>query len=386
MSNSSFNFSFALDGNEANVKNRVGSNIFAFQVLKNLEKITREKNEQKIKFTVLLSQQPVLDLPQPRKNWQYQVIKPKKFWTQWAEPWHLFFKQKKYDALFVPGHYAPRVSAVPYICSIMDLAYLKYSAQFRQNDYLQLKNWTKYSVKHAKKVVAISEFTKQEIWEAYGKPLEQIEVVYPDVNLDQTPISSAQKKAFFKKHGIKPPFFLFVGTLQPRKNLIRLVKAFAKFKAQVKAAHSVQLVIAGKIGWLTQDLIAVINQSPVEKDIILPGYVSDKLKNELYNQALATILVGLYEGFGIPPLESMHFGTIPLVSNNSSLPEVVGAAGLKVDPYKVDSIKAGLIKVWNLPDEQKEELKKAMKDQIKKFSWEQSTQKILSLLKEVTQE
>ncbi|MEN8253749.1 MAG: hypothetical protein ABFQ62_05250 [Patescibacteria group bacterium] len=156
-----------IDGNEANIKTRVGSNVYAFELIFALEKLTKKRND--IEITVLLSEKKISDLPNKRKNWNYQIVKPKKFWTQWALPIHLYKNQKNYDVFFTPGHYAPRISPIPYVSSIMDLAFLKYPKQFKKSDLLQLKNWSKYSAKNAKKIITISQFSKEEIVKFYKR-------------------------------------------------------------------------------------------------------------------------------------------------------------------------------------------------------------------------
>ena len=384
----------ALDGNEANVENRVGSNVYAFEILFHLEKITRDKSN--LKFTVLLSNLPHSDFPQERPGWKYKIILPHKLWTQWALPIYLFFNKNKYNVFFTPSHYAPRISSVPYISSVMDLAYLDYPEQFQRSDLFQLTEWTKYSVKKAKKVIAISQFTKNKIMENYGKNFEDIAVAYPSLVFSQKSSPTLFKK-FMRKNKINQPYILYLGTLQPRKNLIRLIEAFEIFsrsqassqvgpKRKKTSKHSsTQLVIAGKIGWLADDILARIKNSPFRKQIILTGFVPDSIKKPLYKNANCSVLVGLYEGFGIPPLESLAVGTIPIVSQTSSLPEVVGEAGIQVNPNNSLSIAKSFMEIWNLTAKKKAIYKRKAREQIKKFSWENSAQIILETILEVAQ-
>ncbi len=371
----------AIDAREANVTQRVGSNVYAFNIIKQLSNLLRYKK--KTRATVLVSSQPVADMPHERTNWQYQIVKPTKFWTQWAEPWHLFFNQNQYDVLYTPGHYAPRLCPIPYVSSVMDLAFLEYPHQFRKSDLFQLKKWTRYSVKQAHKVVAISQFTKKEIHQHYHKQLADIVVAYPDVSLKIKKTSPAQKKAFFKKHSIQEPYFLFIGTLQPRKNLARLIKAYEQFCHKTDQDQVPQLVISGKIGWLAQDLLRKIQNSPLSDQIILTGFVSDRIKPILIKNALSLILIGLYEGFGIPALEALYLGTIPIVSDSSSLPEVVGEAGLKVDPTNLDHISRALEHIAEMKAKQRAKYQRQARKQTNKFDWEQSAKTILNTLKQV---
>ena len=379
----------AIDGNEANIKNRVGSNTYAFAIISELYKLAA--NRKNIDITILLSSKRVTDLPPVRSNWRYMVIGPKKFWTQWALPIHLFLHQKDYQVLFTPSHYAPRISSVPYVSSVMDLAYLHYPEQFRPNDLLQLKNWTKYSVKNARKIITISKFSKKEIEKHYSRQSKDIVVAYPSFQFSEgAPLEEI--KAFFKEKQIKNKYFLYLGTLQPRKNIINLIAAYEEFlrklaaanlktkNKKVKASAEPNLVIAGKIGWLADDILARVASSPVKNKIILTGFVEDKFKRALYQNANASLLLSLYEGFGIPALESMQTGTIPIVANNSSLPEVIGKAGFLVDAKDTHQISDAMLKAYQMPYKELLKYKTAMRRQAKKFDWQESAKIILKVL------
>jgi glycosyltransferase involved in cell wall biosynthesis len=381
-----------IDGNEANILNRVGSNVYAFEIIVAIEKLLAQENE--IVVTVLLSAPKINELPQERKGWQYLVLRPAKFWTQWALPLHLYSHAHKYDLLFTPGHYAPKHCPIPYISSVMDTAYLVYPEQFKKTDVLKLSSWTQHSVKHAKKIIAISKFTKDEVIKHYGKNPEDVIVAYPSASIPKYNIEPKHINTFFRKHKITEPYFLFVGTLQPRKNLEKLIEAFEIF-CRMDAGRSLRkkrksksqninvkpkLVIAGKIGWLCEPIIKRIANSSVKKRVITTGFISEKEKQILYQHATATCLVGLYEGFGIPPLESLYFNTIPIVSSTTSLPEVVGEAGLLVDPKNTQEIADQMWQVYNMNSVQKRNFKKLAKRQIKKFSWEKSAQIILTTI------
>ena len=379
----------AIDGNEANLTNRVGSNIYAFAILTELYKLT--DNRKNIDFTVLLSNKKLGDLPKIRANWHYMIIGPHKFWTQWALPIHLFLHQKDYQLFFTPSHYAPRISAVPYISSVMDLAYLHYPEQFRPNDLLQLSSWTKYSVKNARQIITISKFSKKEICKYYHRLEKDIIVAYPSFQFTET-APKQEIKNFFKAHKIKHQYFLYLGTLQPRKNIIGLIVAYEEFlrklaalNLKIKNKHHRQinepnLVIAGKIGWLAEETLARIANSPFKDKIILTDFVEEKFKRALYQNAIASLLLSFYEGFGIPALESMQAGTIPIVADNSSLPEVVGQAGLLVKANDPHAISNAMLRVYQMPHKEVLKYKTAMYRQSKKFSWKESAKIILKNL------
>ncbi len=394
----------AVDGNEANVANRVGSNVYAGEIIRELEIITRTRPD--ISITVLLTQPALPHLPAARTGWEYLVVSPPKLWTQWALPIHLFWRKADYDVLFCPGHYAPRFSSIPYVSSVMDLAFLKYPDDFKKSDQLQLASWTEYSVKRAHAVVAISEFTKKEVCKIYNKPKNDVIVAYPSVSLETKP-NWKRYERFMRKHQVTGPYILTVGTLQPRKNLIRLIEAFENIATEqftspalpnpikksrsIRSAlvgkknqdHSIKLVIAGKVGWLADEILQKIAQSPYRDRIVMTGFVPDDIKQPLYQQAICTAMVSPYEGFGIPALEALSCGGIALAANSSSLPEVVGEAGIMVNPLNVGSIANGLLQAATLSARDRTRLMRTGKQQAATFSWKASAERILAALESV---
>lgn len=386
-------YHFAIDGNEANVAHRVGSNVYAFELLHALEQLLRSSQDT---VTVLLSTPPQPELPPERKGWTYKVVSPKKFWTQWALPIHLYRHRAEYSALLTPGHYAPRFSAVPYISAVMDTAYLEYPKQFTTHDRVQLRAWTDYSVKRAAKIIAISQFTKASIIANYGVNSQKIEVVYPAVKEVEQSLTQQEKALFFRDHKITEPYLLFVGTLQPRKNIETIIEAFELFSRKVashnlKAKHTARqivhqlpkLVLAGKVGWLANKIQARIESSPFKSRIILPGFISDAEKKSLYQSSISTVLMGIHEGFGIPPLEAMKYGSIPIVANATSLPEVVGKAGFIVDPFDTKKLAETFYEVYSLSKTNRALYRKLGREQAQNFSWETSAQKTLKLLESI---
>jgi glycosyltransferase involved in cell wall biosynthesis len=384
----------AIDGNEANVTNRVGSNVYAYEILNALEEQTR--GNPTIAITILLAVPPLSSLPVERKGWKYKVIGPKKFWTQWALPIHLFNKRKIYDIFFTPGHYAPRLCPIPYVSSVMDTAYLDYPEQFTPKDRVQLTKWTKYSVEKAKKILVISEYTKKSVVDHYKKNNRDVVVAYPAIRPHTYSLPKGEEADFFKKNKITDPYFLFVGTLQPRKNVHRLIDAYEIVRDRLKNESMPadqtnkrkkkkdesppQLVLAGKIGWLAEPILARINRSPYAQDIIMTGFVSELEKKALYTHACCLVLIGLHEGFGIPPLEAMQYGTIPVVANTTSLPEVVGDAGFTVEPTDIDGVAQHLWKILHLKTKERAQYLRKGREQVKTFSWDKSAEVILKTL------
>jgi glycosyltransferase involved in cell wall biosynthesis len=379
----------AIDGNEANTQNRVGSNVYAFELLRALSEQVEARN---IDATVLLSAEPSEHLPVESANWHYLVIKPSKYWTQWAAPLYLDQHKADFDLFFTPSHYAPRGCAIPYVSSVMDTAYVAYPAEFKLKDRMQLTNWTAYSVKHAKKVIAISQFTKRCIQQVYGRSAKDIVVAYPGVRVDSEKISASDKRKYLQEKNITDPFFLYVGTIQPRKRLSYLIEAFEQLSDQALQANSryrprkgkapplPQLVIAGKVGWLAAPIVARVNQSRFVKNIRMLGYISNQEKQILLQQAKALVLIGRHEGFGIPPLEAMQAGTIPIVARTGSLTEVVGPAGMLVAADDSLQLVNKMSLVLSQTARERATWVAKGHDQVKLFSWENSADIVLDTL------
>ncbi|MFZ1721205.1 MAG: glycosyltransferase family 1 protein [Microgenomates group bacterium] len=377
----------AIDGNEANIENRVGSNVYAFQILAALY---AQASSQKLQCTIFLADVVVSDMPPQSSYWKYKVIGPRKFWTQWALPRFLFTHKNEFDVFYTPGHYAPRFCPIPSVVSVMDTAYLVFPQQFKRKDYLQLKYWTKYSVKNAQKIIAISEFTKSEIHKFYKKNADDILVATPAASKKLSLPSTKKQEEILLKLRVNKPYFLFVGTIQPRKNITTLLDAFDKFIEAQRATSTnskndteYQLVIAGKIGWLSEPILEKAKNSLNSSKIIFTDYVSNLEKAVLYANSKATVLPGLYEGFGIPPLEALLYRSIPIVSNTSSLPEVVGSAGLLINPNSITEIADALQKVAHLSQKERSTYITGSQSQLKKFSWIQSASIVISAIKEI---
>ena len=379
----------ALDGNEANIAQRVGSNVYAFEVLKAMSEEISERN---MVATVLLSSPPLPHLPPETEHWRYVVVKPARYWTQWAAPLYLEKHRAEFDVFFTPSHYAPRACPIPYISSVMDTAYLAYPREFKLKDRIQLTEWTGYSVKHASKVLVISRFTKRCVMEAYKRAEKDVVVAYPAVTTQIEKIPIAQKRSYLAKQRITDPFFLYVGTIQPRKRLTYLIAAFEELCRDLtlaksryrpkKGQHSSlpQLVIAGKVGWLAAPVVQRVKQSPFSAQIKLLGYVSEHDKTILLQQAQAVVLIGRHEGFGIPPLEAMRAGTIPIVARTGSLPEVVGQAGMLVAADDTLQLRNKMQLILDLTSRERANWVAKGKDQVKRFSWSGTAQVIFEAL------
>lgn len=270
----------------------------------------------------------------------------------------------------------PRISG-KVMTTVHDLTYLRFPETMEAKNYRRLQLGMDYSLKRSNRILTVSEFSKQEICQLLTIPEEKVSVVYNAPALSE---EVADMEPLFNRHGITKPYILYVGTLEPRKNLMRLMQAFEKLKRVEGIPH--QLVLAGGKGWNSKDILEYAQKNP---DILPIGYVTNAEKNALYQDAALFAFPSLYEGFGIPPLEAMHFGCPVVCANTASLPEVVGDAAELVDPMEVDSIAEGMLRV--LTDEShRTELVRKGYIQAKKFNWEDSANKLMQICREVLEE
>lgn len=367
-----------IDGNEANVTKRLGVGEIAYNLIKNLSTL------QKSNITVYLKDSPVYDLKHLNNNLNFRILKPGKLWTQWRLPLDLYLHQPRPDVFFTPTHYAPRFSPVPTVISIMDLAYLYFPELFKKRDIYKLKNWTGYSAKNAKKVITISKSTKFDIIKEYKIDEHKIAVIYPGIKpVQDLKISSNEMNNILKtKYDIIGPFILFVGTIQPRKNIGRLIEAFSRVILNRKIPAGLQLIIIGKKGWLYDEILKKPKELSIEEKVKFLDFVPDEDLAVFYKKAICYVLPSLYEGFGLPVLEAMKYGCPVITSKISSLPEAGGEAAIYVDPENIGDIAEKITTVItdaHLRNEMREKGKK----QLAKFSWEKSAKETLKILEEV---
>jgi glycosyltransferase involved in cell wall biosynthesis len=357
-----------IDGNEANIVKRVGSNQYAFELLHALKDLKSGDT-----FIIYLREQPLADLPKADSDWQYKVFGPKKFWTQWRLPIELYFGNPRPQVFFTPGHYAPRWSPIQTVISIMDLGYLKFPKQFTKKDLYQLTAWTKRSIKSASHIFAISESTKNDIIKAYGIAEDKITVTYPGYDASEFKVQSEKLKVEVtkEKYGIKEDYILFLSTLKPSKNIIGLLQAFKLLDPGLK------LAITGKKGWMFEEIFQKTEELGLKEKVLFTDYVAAKDVPGLMAGAKVFVLPSFWEGFGIPVVEAMASGVPVVVSDRGSLPEIVGDAGIIVNPDSPEAIAQGIKKAI----EKAPELIKAGLEKVKQYSWKNCAEITLKEIK-----
>ncbi len=354
-----------IDGNEANVVNRVGVSVYALNILKYFSRVSSNG----IQFEIYLKNPPLKDLPNEDEYFKYKVISGKFLWSQIYLSIYLFLN-KDIDVYFSPAHYLPRFCPVPQVVTIHDLAYLYYPEDFTKKDLWQLKNWTNFSINQAKKIIAVSKTTKKDIIKNYNIDEDKISVVYNGFEKEDPSLESKQKLTSLK------PFILFVGTIQPRKNIETLIDAFSKF---IQTNKDFKLVIVGKKGWLYKNIFEKVKIMKMQDKIIFTDHITEDELIWYYKNAFCLALPSLYEGFGIPILEAMSYDCPTVVSMTSSLPEIGGDASLYFDPTNSDDL---LDKLQSLKKNKKirQELVTKGRQRIKDFSWEKCAEQTLQVI------
>jgi glycosyltransferase involved in cell wall biosynthesis len=297
------------------------------------------------------------------------------FWTYLKLPKEI--KKDKPDILFMPIQATPffkKPKNLKLIITVHDLAFLLFPKHFTFKDRFLLNFHTKRAVKMADKIIAPSEATKKDIIKFYKIDENKIEVVYHGVNSIKYQVSGI-KQDFKKNINI-----LFVGTIQPRKNLVKLIEAFELLKTRYKlCVISYKLIIAGGKGWMADEVYKKAKESKFSDEIIFTGSVSDDELADLYKNAEIFVMPSLYEGFGLPVLEAMSYGVPCVVSDNSSLREIAGDSALLVDAHNSNDI-AEKINILLNDEELRKDLSHRGLENIKKFSWIKAAEKTLEVL------
>ncbi|MGH9752280.1 MAG: glycosyltransferase family 4 protein [Blastocatellia bacterium] len=277
---------------------------------------------------------------------------------------------------------APPFCRVPVVASIHDLSFERMPETFTRRGSFQLKLTVRWTAKKAARVATISEFSRQDLLNIYKLPPEKVVVTYCGVESGFTPHPSGPNEAeeVRGRFGISRDFLLAVGSLQPRKNLVRLIRAYARLRSE-REDFRPQLVIVGRKLWLASEIFDEALRHRWADDVILTGYVADEDLPPLYRAARAFVYPSLFEGFGLPPLEAMACGTPVVTSNVSSLPEVAGGAALLIDPNDEQALANALIEIAN-NERLRAELREKGIAQAKKFTWRAAAEQTLRLYQE----
>ncbi len=363
----------AIDASRTTVARLTGTEHYALRLIQSLIHANHQLDKPH-QFILYFRDAPSPDLF-PQSDYVQQVVIPfARAWTHLRFAFEIW--KTKPDVTFVPAHTLPFVFLGKSLLTVHDLGYKYFpdAHPTRQRQYLDLT--TRYSQKRASHILADSQATAKDLTRFYNTPPDKIHVVYPGV--DAKPLKDSLKNIddIRSKYGLPERYFLFIGTLQPRKNIQRIVEAFAYWQHQ-HDNQDVALVLAGGRGWLFDDQwIEGI------KNIILTGYIDEADKSTLLNGAIALVFPTLYEGFGFPVIEAMHCSTPVIASTTSSLPELVSDAGLLVDPEDVSAIAEAMTKYSDDEDFRQAMIAKGHQ-QAQHFTWDKTAMDTLNVFAKI---
>lgn len=273
----------------------------------------------------------------------------------------------------------PPLCPMPGVATVHDLSYDLFPQDAPPRDRLVLGSLLSWSARHAAAVITVSESTKRDVIRRFGIPEERITVTYEAAAPEFSPAPPEEIDRVRFRYGTGPRYILAVGNLQPRKNLKRLVQAFAALRGEGQA---VRLVLVGKVRWRESELFSFVVKSGVEKDVVFTGYVPSADLPALYSGAAVFCYPSLYEGFGLPVVEAMACGAPVVAGNVSSLPEVAGEAALLVDPRSVRALTDALRAL--LSDEAlAAETRRLGLAQAARFSWADTARRTLAVYEQV---
>ena len=292
------------------------------------------------------SQSPAHDrLAVRRAAWNTESPLRRILWEQIAQP--LALRQLRPDLAHGRAFVLPLLSRAPSVVTIYDLSFVHYPNRLPAARRWYLRLFAPWSCQRARRIIAISHSTARDLAQTFGLPPQRIDVAAPGVGAPFVPLAHEDVERFRARKGLPDRFLLFLGTLEPRKNLPVLLRAYAQLAAEDRAA--VHLVLAGGVGWMADDIFAAIEAHDLTDTVHLPGYVPADELPLWYNAAEALAYPSVFEGFGLPVVEALACGKPAFVSDASSLPEAVGDGGLCLPADDVEAWAAALARAIHDP-------------------------------------
>lgn len=314
------------------------------------------------------------------RGWNVEQPTRRILWEQWALPQHT--RRLGLDLLHGPVSITPVLAGCPTVVTIHDLTFLAYPEAFPAAKRLYLRSQVGRSARAARRVIASSHATAQDVVRRLRVPPERVTVVHLGVDPEFTPAPADQVEAFRRRRGLPDRFVLHVGTLEPRKNLVRLVEAFARLRQRCPDLADVRLVLAGGKGWGYGPVFAAVERLGLSRDVLFPGYVPDEELAWWYRAATVFAYPSLMEGFGLPVLEALACGGVVVTSALSSMPEVAGDAALLVDPTDVDALADALLQSL-VNDELRAALRSRALVQAQRFPWRRAIAQTAAVYRQV---
>lgn len=360
-----------IDASRSNVKQKTGTEYYSQEIIKNMMKI-------KDGSVFRLYSKTPLDYLTKDKNLEFKVMPFPKLWSQIRLAYEMV--QNSPDVLFVPAHTIPIIHPKKIVTTLHDVGFKYFPELYTPLERIY-HSWSMgFAVKHATKIIAISEATKKDLIKFYNADPKKITVIYH--GYDKEKFLPAKKGAEapepIKKLG---EYIYFIGRLEAKKNLTTLIKAFGKLREDEKI--TTKLVLAGRPGYLYEEIKEEINELPknIQKDIIEPGYIPDEIMADYLRYAKVFAFPSKFEGFGMPLVEAMACGVPVVASNCTSIPEITGDAALLHGVENIDEL-AHELKTAVTDDKVREDLIQKGFERIEIFDWKESAKKTLQVIEE----
>ena len=336
-------------------------------------------------YTVFLSDKDArghLSLPISQSRWPTHKPVVRIAWEQFVQP--VALRRERIDLLHALAFAGPLAISIPWVVTIYDLSFKRYPHSFNATNRIYLTWAVRNSVRRANRIIVISESTRRDLVSMFGVSADRVSVIYcgidPAFTSSQDP---SEIDAFRARHHLPEQFVLHVGTIEPRKNIARLVRAFARAQRAARLPH--RLVLIGARGWKYAEVDQVIEQENMKDEVVFTGYVPQDELPLWHRAADLFVYPSLYEGFGLPPLDAMASGTPVVVSNASSLPEVVGDAALLVAPEDEAALADAIVRA--LTDRaRREQMTARGLAQAAKFSWARAARETTEVYRSVLAE
>ena len=298
----------------------------------------------------------------------------------WALGLPLFLRQNSFDLFHGTNYEVPLWNRRRNVLTIHDLSLLLHPEYHEPRLVRRARRRLPLMIRSAAKIIAVSESMKREMCEHLGIRPERIAVTPEAPRLNFRPLPLAETSATRQRLGIGPDFILAVGTIEPRKNLLTLVRALDLILRTT--ALRPQLVIAGGEGWLMEELYSFVSESSIGERVRFIGYTSDDELRALYSSCRISVYPSLYEGFGLPPLEAMACGAPVIASRIPAIEETVGKAALLIDPTSIEDLAGRMVQLWN-DEQQRAQLSEAGRRHAAKFTWQGTARLTLDVYREI---
>ncbi len=370
-----------IDASRAFLRRRTGIEEYSYQIIRHLRNVLQ--NETVVLYVrkkfIFQSGQlrciiPSIDFELP-PHWQVKGLWAPRFWTQMRLSLEMLLHPP--TVLFIPAHTVPLIHPERTVVTIHGLEYEFSPESYHFLERLYMRWSIRYSVRVARRVIAVSENTKRDLVRLYGVPETKMTVVYEGVSNDhlESRIQSLGSSPQFKFQDSK--YFLFIGRLETRKNIVRMIEAFERFKQKMGLPHI--LILAGKRGYGYEDIRIKILDSQFKNEIYEVGYITEEEKFSLLKNADIFLFPSLYEGFGLPVLEAQQAGVPIITADTSSLPEIAGEGAILVDPLSTEALAAAMEALVQNPEKRADIIEKATRN-ADRFDWAQCAREVAQLL------